>query len=151
MDENNMNGNVNPNEENNLNQQQTQATPEQNVEPTPEQNVEPTPEPQVQQDADQGAYNQQNQGYNQQNQGYNQAPPATDGKATASQVCGIVGFFCCGLVLGIIAVVLANQYFQETGDINNGKAKIDYDFCKGCGICAKICRIGAIEMEAERK
>ena len=35
--------------------------------------------------------------------------------------------------------------------INDGKAVIDYDFCKGCGICAKICRIGAIEMEAERK
>lgn len=27
---------------------------------------------------------------------------------------------------------------------------IDYDFCKGCGICAKICKIGAITMEAER-
>nr|AGS52661.1 pyruvate:ferredoxin oxidoreductase, delta subunit [uncultured bacterium contig00045] len=26
---------------------------------------------------------------------------------------------------------------------------IDYDFCKGCGICKKICRAGAIEMEAE--
>ena len=35
--------------------------------------------------------------------------------------------------------------------INDGKAAIDYDFCKGCGICAKICRIKAIEMEAERK
>ena len=35
--------------------------------------------------------------------------------------------------------------------IQDGKAEIDYDFCKGCGICAKICRIGAIEMEAERK
>ena len=35
--------------------------------------------------------------------------------------------------------------------IQNGKAEIDYDFCKGCGICAKICRIGAIGMEAERK
>ena len=45
-------------------------------------------------------------------------------------VCGIVGFFCCGLVLGIIAIVLANQYFQETGDINNGKAKAG----KICGI-----------------
>lgn len=27
---------------------------------------------------------------------------------------------------------------------------IDYDFCKGCGICRKICKIGAIEMEAEK-
>ncbi len=35
--------------------------------------------------------------------------------------------------------------------IKDGKVVIDYDFCKGCGICAKICRIGAIEMEAERK
>lgn len=34
--------------------------------------------------------------------------------------------------------------------IKDGKAQIDYDFCKGCGICAKICRIGAIGMEAER-
>ncbi|MBQ1717444.1 MAG: 4Fe-4S binding protein, partial [Ruminococcus sp.] len=24
------------------------------------------------------------------------------------------------------------------------------DFCKGCGICRKICKIGAIEMEAEK-
>ena len=35
--------------------------------------------------------------------------------------------------------------------VKDGKAAIDYDFCKGCGICAKICKIGAIEMEAERK
>lgn len=35
--------------------------------------------------------------------------------------------------------------------IKNGKAVIDYDFCKGCGICVKICRPGAIETEAERK
>lgn len=33
----------------------------------------------------------------------------------------------------------------------DGKIQIDYDFCKGCGICAKICRPGAIGMEAERK
>ncbi|MDE7294716.1 MAG: 4Fe-4S binding protein [Oscillospiraceae bacterium] len=26
---------------------------------------------------------------------------------------------------------------------------IDYDFCKGCGICGKICKAGAIKMEAE--
>ncbi len=26
---------------------------------------------------------------------------------------------------------------------------VDYDFCKGCGICKKMCGHGAIEMEAE--
>lgn len=26
---------------------------------------------------------------------------------------------------------------------------IDYDFCKGCGICAKMCKFGAIEMVSE--
>lgn len=31
------------------------------------------------------------------------------------------------------------------------KAAIDYDFCKGCGICRKICKFGAITMEAEKK
>ena len=28
--------------------------------------------------------------------------------------------------------------------------QIDYDFCKGCGICAKICPFSAIKMEEER-
>ena len=31
-----------------------------------------------------------------------------------------------------------------------GKVNIDYDFCKGCGICAKICKPGAIKMAAEK-
>jgi len=31
------------------------------------------------------------------------------------------------------------------------KVDIDYDFCKGCGICVKICKFGAIEMEDEHK
>ncbi|MDR2502390.1 MAG: 4Fe-4S binding protein [Oscillospiraceae bacterium] len=26
---------------------------------------------------------------------------------------------------------------------------VDYDFCKGCGICAKICKPGAIAMRRE--
>ena len=30
------------------------------------------------------------------------------------------------------------------------KIEIDYDFCKGCGICEKICKVGAIKMEDER-
>lgn len=28
--------------------------------------------------------------------------------------------------------------------------EIDYDFCKGCGICEKICKKGAITMKAEK-
>jgi 2-oxoacid:acceptor oxidoreductase delta subunit (pyruvate/2-ketoisovalerate family) len=28
--------------------------------------------------------------------------------------------------------------------------EIDYDFCKGCGLCAQECPCGAIEMEPER-
>ena len=30
------------------------------------------------------------------------------------------------------------------------KVGIDYDFCKGCGICSKICKLQAIKMEAEK-
>ncbi len=33
---------------------------------------------------------------------------------------------------------------------NSGKVAVDYDFCKGCGICAKQCSFGAITMEAEK-
>ena len=29
------------------------------------------------------------------------------------------------------------------------KVAIDYDFCKGCGICSKICKLKAITMEVE--
>ena len=32
----------------------------------------------------------------------------------------------------------------------DGKVAVDYDVCKGCGICSKICRPGAIGMEAEK-
>ncbi|MCK4256439.1 4Fe-4S binding protein [candidate division WOR-3 bacterium] len=33
---------------------------------------------------------------------------------------------------------------------NDKVVGIDYDFCKGCGICAKICKAKAIEMKPER-
>ena len=32
----------------------------------------------------------------------------------------------------------------------NGKIQIDYDFCKGCGICSKICKFNSIKMEEEK-
>lgn len=28
---------------------------------------------------------------------------------------------------------------------------IDYDYCKGCGICAKVCNVKAIELKLEEK
>lgn len=31
----------------------------------------------------------------------------------------------------------------------NGKIDFDYDFCKGCGICARECPVNAITMEVE--
>lgn len=34
--------------------------------------------------------------------------------------------------------------------VNGKEISIDYGFCKGCGICAKICKAGALKMEAER-
>lgn len=33
--------------------------------------------------------------------------------------------------------------------IKDRKAVIDYDFCKGCGICSKICKFEGITMEEE--
>jgi Pyruvate/2-oxoacid:ferredoxin oxidoreductase delta subunit len=27
--------------------------------------------------------------------------------------------------------------------------KVNYTYCKGCGVCANECRVGAIEMERE--
>lgn len=32
----------------------------------------------------------------------------------------------------------------------DGKVAVDYDFCKGCGVCAKVCKLGAITMEVEK-
>ncbi|MBQ1948608.1 MAG: 4Fe-4S binding protein [Treponema sp.] len=30
------------------------------------------------------------------------------------------------------------------------KVSVDYDFCKGCGICKNICKVQAITMEEEK-
>jgi pyruvate ferredoxin oxidoreductase delta subunit len=32
---------------------------------------------------------------------------------------------------------------------NEKKVRVDYDFCKGCGICARECKVGAIAMVKE--
>ncbi|HEY3481169.1 MAG TPA: DUF4190 domain-containing protein [Nocardioides sp.] len=44
---------------------------------------------------------------------YGGPPPGGRGKATASLVCGIVGLLVCGLILGIVAVVLGRQAQSE--------------------------------------
>ena len=33
----------------------------------------------------------------------------------------------------------------------DGTVSIDYDYCKGCGICAIECKVKAINMEREAK
>jgi 2-oxoacid:acceptor oxidoreductase delta subunit (pyruvate/2-ketoisovalerate family) len=33
--------------------------------------------------------------------------------------------------------------------LGDGRYEIDYDYCKGCGLCAVECPCGAIEMEPE--
>ena len=35
--------------------------------------------------------------------------------------------------------------------IEDNKVAIDYDFCKGCGVCAQVCKPNAIEMKMEEK
>jgi ferredoxin len=32
----------------------------------------------------------------------------------------------------------------------DGQYAVDYDYCKGCGLCAAECPCGAIEMEPEQ-
>ena len=40
-------------------------------------------------------------------------PPQTHSKATASLICGIIGLFLCGVILGPVAIYLGNQAKQE--------------------------------------
>jgi pyruvate ferredoxin oxidoreductase delta subunit len=34
---------------------------------------------------------------------------------------------------------------------SDGYPKIDYNYCKGCGVCANVCPVKAIKMEIEVK
>jgi pyruvate ferredoxin oxidoreductase delta subunit len=36
-------------------------------------------------------------------------------------------------------------------DKSSNSMEIDYDFCKGCGVCATECKLGAIDMIKEDK
>jgi pyruvate ferredoxin oxidoreductase delta subunit len=44
-------------------------------------------------------------------------------------------------------------YCPEATVIRNkdGSVEIDYEYCKGCGICADVCNVKAIVMEREGK
>lgn len=35
--------------------------------------------------------------------------------------------------------------------LKDGSVEIDYDYCKGCGLCANECKVKAIIMELEKK
>jgi len=39
--------------------------------------------------------------------------------------------------------------FCPDGAISHEGFQIDYAYCKGCGICAEECKVGAIEMRRE--
>lgn len=41
--------------------------------------------------------------------------------------------------------------FKTGGGAGHAAVAIDYAFCKGCGICAKLCAFGAIDMVSERE
>jgi len=49
-----------------------------------------------------------------------------DSQATASLVCGIVGLFLAGIILGIIAIVEANQSKAKTNNVFSSKAKAGF-------------------------
>ena len=49
--------------------------------------------------------------------------------------CEICGLFCPDLCI--------------TRDEKTGETVIDFDYCKGCGICASVCPKGAISMIPE--
>lgn len=69
------------------------------------------------------------QGYNPYN-AYGTVPQDGKDYGTPALICGVLGFFVAGLILGIIAVVLANKEKARCGGYLTGNAKAG----KICGI-----------------
>lgn len=121
-------------DENKINENNLDENVNESVDSVETSEAEVTPEPQVETERTYSTYAQTTV-----EEPQNTAQPKTDGKATASMVCGIISVIpCCWgivtLVLGIIAVVMASAYVNETGDANNSKAKAG----KICGIIGII-------------
>jgi NAD-dependent dihydropyrimidine dehydrogenase PreA subunit len=53
------------------------------------------------------------------------------------------------LVVGAGPSGLSAAYHLTRRGHGDGQYEIDYDYCKGCGLCAAECPCGAIEMEPE--
>ncbi len=67
-------------------------------------------------------------------------PPKTHSKATASLVCGIVGLFLCGVVLGPVAIYLGNTARRE---IRASGGRLSGDGLATAGIVLGIIAVAA--------
>jgi Fe-S-cluster-containing hydrogenase component 2 len=72
---------------------------------------------------------------------------STAGRSNAL-TCGHRACQGCGEALGArYALDAVNR--ATGGKLGDGSYEIDYDYCKGCGLCAAECPCGAIEMQPE--
>ena len=46
---------------------------------------------------------------------------------------------------------MAETLDETSPSAEMGPATVDYDFCKGCGVCAKVCPVPCITMVDEQE